>query len=463
MMGILELGFGSTLTRRIAFANGRASDSSSTPSDSAASQITTLMAVGRRVYWFLACIAFMVSAGAGYLYLRGLDLSSVPLVTAWAAWLILCVSQAFTVWAGVYSCFLQGTGYVGWDSILASLINFLILSSQIVAVLLGGGLIVLASVAAIGALCQRFVFLGFVRRKVPEVFQIRGRWDGAVFQSMVPHATRAWLTTLGFALVGQTDQFFIAQFKGAAEIPAYRAAFVVCVNFNIISVTFAQASSVFISQLWQTGRLAEVHRIVLRNLRLALLIMGCSAGFLLASGEKLFDQWLGAGHFIGYHILAIFCIWQFLEVQAYALLVCSRATEDEAFAFSTLGGGLLKLFLAWFLIGKFGLLGLACASLVAMLCTNYWYAVWRGLRRLQIPFGVYLRTCLLPVFGAALICYAFGSGILATTASISPIASLGLSGSAVCVAFALAVWFFVVEAHQKARITQNLRRLVLWT
>ncbi len=462
MFGILDLGFGITLTRRIAFAKGR---DGNLPAhlNSWPDEIATLAAIGRRVYRALACLAFIIPAAGGFVYLRGLELTSVSLASAWIAWLVLCISQAFNMWAGVYSCLLQGTGYVGWDSLIASFTNALMLGAQIAVVLFGGGILTLASIAAVAALGQRLVLFQWARGKNPHLFRISGEWNGAVFRSMVPFAVRAWLTTLGFALVGQTDQFFIAQFKGTTEIPAYRAAFVICVNFNIVAVTFAQASSVFISQLWQAGKLVEVHRVVLRNMRLALLIMGCSAGLLLAGGEGLFNLWLGVGNFIGYPILALFCMWQFLEVQAFAFSLCSRATEDEAFAFSTLGGGVLKLLLAGALTRWFGLLGLASASLIAMLCTNYWYAVWRSLRRLQIPFILYLKTCLFPVLFIAAACYAVGRGIVIGAISTSPIVSLSVIAGLIAGIFSMAVWFFVVEAHQKFRIAQGLRRFARWT
>ena len=390
-LGIFDLGFGATLTRRIAFAKGKSgSDPGTALTDETLREIADLVATGKIVYRALAVFAFVFSMGAGFFYLRALNLGGVPFSHVWLAWGVLCMSQAFGVWANIWNCVLLGVGYVGWDAVLGSLASALTLLAQIIGVLMGGGLVTLAALATAGALTQRFLMLGFARSRRPEVFAIRGSWKFALVKGMMPLALRAWLMGLGTVLVFQTDQFFIAKMKGVGDIPSYRAAFLILVNLNMLAVTVAGATTVFISHLWQAGELQEVRRLALRNIRLAMLMMTIGSAFVLASGPRLFNWWLGSGHFIGYPILAVFCLSQTLEVQAYVISTTSRATEDEAFAWSGLAGGCIKLILSWFLLRQYGLLGLAISSLLAMGLTNHWYMVYRGLKRLGIPLTNYI-------------------------------------------------------------------------
>jgi O-antigen/teichoic acid export membrane protein len=214
---------------------------------------------------------------------------------------------------------------------------------------------------------------------------------------MISPSLRAWATGLGSIVVLNTDQFFIASLSGVAHLPAYRAAYLVIYNLNVLSVTFAGASTVFISHLWQAGEVAEIHRIVFRNLRLGLGMMAAGGACILALGPRLFDVWLGANHFIGYPILGIFFVLLFLESQSYAISLGSRATEDEAFAYWSLGGAGLKLGLAAILGARFGLLGIAASTLLAQLVTTHWYMVYRGLRRLRIGLRSYVAGVLAPV------------------------------------------------------------------
>ena len=90
--------------------------------------------------------------------------------------------------------------------------------------------------------------------------------------------------------------------EGAAVLPAYRAAWVLVHNLTIAGVTFGVASIVFVSQLWQTGEVQQVHRVLERNVRLGWLVTLTGAVILLFAGDALFTLWLGPGNFIGYPV-----------------------------------------------------------------------------------------------------------------------------------------------------------------
>ena len=86
----------------------------------------------------------------------------------WIAWTILCASQACAVWATVWTCLLQGVGYVGWDALIASFITTLTLTAQIIVLLCGGGLVALATAATAGALAQRWLARWLARVRRPD-------------------------------------------------------------------------------------------------------------------------------------------------------------------------------------------------------------------------------------------------------------------------------------------------------
>jgi len=112
----------------------------------------------------------------------------------------------------------------------------------------------------------------------------------------------------------------------------------------------------------------------------------------------LFNLWLGPGNFVGYRILAVFLIYETFEAHSYIISTSSRATNDEAFGISSLIAGLLKILLATLFIRTSGLFGIALATMLALLLTNHWYMVFRGLKRLQLPFSAYAKEVLVPAF-----------------------------------------------------------------
>jgi O-antigen/teichoic acid export membrane protein len=455
-LGIFDLGFGVTLTRRIAFAKSKSGVAPSAPlSQESLRELANLIATGRCVYRGLAVFALLFSFGAGCFYFRTLDLHSVALSRVWLTWGILCLSQAAGVWAAVWNCVLQGVGYVGWDAVLASMVNVIVLSGQIAAACCGGGLTALATVAAGGALLQRCLLLAFAKRRRRDVFVAGGQWNGQAFRSMVSPALRAWVTSLGLVLAGQTDAFFIATWRGTSEVPAYRAAFLMCANLNMLAVTVAGASSAFLSQMWLAGELELLRRTALRNATLGLAFMACGLGLLLGTGRWFFGHWLGEGQFVGYPVLAAFCAGQFLEVQAHVLSTSSRATEDEAFALSSICGGLLKLCFAGMLIGRLGLFGLALSTVMAMGSTNYWYMAWRALGRLGIAPGAYLKSVLLPSLGLFALSFAGASAAITLLREANPWARTGLAATLIAAAFLVAAWLWLLTPAQNVSKLQE--------
>src|SRR5438105_7527838 len=184
-MGILDLGIGVTLTRRIALAKGKSGGDPNAPlTPETLREIADLTESGRRIYHIMSAGVFMVSWIAGFFYLRHLQLHDLSHTTVWIAWTILCASQAFAVWATVWTCLLQGVGYIGWDALIASFISAGMLIAQIIAVLCGGGIVTLAGIAAVAVIFQRGVTRSFARRRRPELFALRGKWHPAVLQGM---------------------------------------------------------------------------------------------------------------------------------------------------------------------------------------------------------------------------------------------------------------------------------------
>ena len=455
-LGIFDLGFGATLTRRIAFAKGKSgSDPGAALTDETLREIADLVATGKRVYRALAVFAFIFSLGAGFFYLRTLHLGAVPFSQVWLAWSVICLSQALGVWANVWNCILLGVGYVGWDAVLGSLASALTLLAQIIVVLLGGGLVSLAVAATAGALTQRFLMLGFARRRRPEIFAIRGQWNFSLVKGMAPLALRAWATALGIVLVLNTDQLFIGKIMGTAAFPAYRAAYLILLNLNMLAVTVAGSSAVFISHLWQAGDLAQVHRLVVRNLNLGLGLMAAGGGCILALGPHLFNLWLGPGNFVGYPLLIMFFVLLFLEAQCFIVTTCSRATEDEAFALWAVAAGALKVILSIILGIRYGLIGIALGTLIAQLATNHWFMVFRGLRRLRMSLREHAKQVLLPV-GVLFIVTTVAVWLVVRVLSGFPLllvvgAGCVMSGTLLLIA----LWALVLEADQRRRLVAH--------
>jgi O-antigen/teichoic acid export membrane protein len=397
LLGILDLGLGVTLLRRIAFATGK---DITRPGErctaEAVREIADLVKTAQILFRFLAVLSFLIAFGIGYFSLQHMHLTTLALPKVYLAWGILCLSQSVTLMSTVWTCLLQGTGIVGWEVLLASLIGVLTLAAQIVVGFMGGGLVGLAIAAAAGAVVQRLSVIALARGKRPELIGMNGVWQAELVRSMAPVALKAWITAVCIMIVMNTDQFFIAGMQGAREIPAYRAAYSIFYNLQTLSVAFGANAGVFIAQLWRAGEIARVQRIVLHNLRLGLSIMVTGGACVLGLGHHLFNLWIGHGNYIGPRIAWVFFILLALETQSFIIATSSRATEDEAFAVCAGVAALLNVAFTFVLGARYGLFGIALATLIAQGATSYWFMCYRGLRRLRMSLRAHLRDVAAP-------------------------------------------------------------------
>lgn len=398
-LGLLNMGFAPTLMRNIALAKGK---SGATPevelTEESKQQIGDLVVTGRIILQYLAVAVFFISWISGYGVISQLHLKEVsPQIVFWA-WTLMCIGYALAVWVSYLDCWLVGIGYVGWNSLIATITSLLMILTSISAVLLGGGLLALALISVISGLIQRFVILGFIRWRTPKLLTIRGKWNAELAKAMVKPSLYCWLTSLGAFLILKTDQYFIALEFGTSNIPSYNAAYQLASNLRNLAISFSLASYSFISQMWQAGDLIAIHKLVIRNSKLALILMACGSSFLLFGGKEVTDLWLGKNVFIGYSILITFCIMFTFEVQNVCLMESARATENEEYAISSLAAGILNVAFTMLLLKPLGLWGIAIGTLLSQMLTNNWYAVYRALLRLKLSLIKYIRHVLFLYF-----------------------------------------------------------------
>jgi|GEM_PF-744943 len=458
-LGILtEAGFTPTITRRIAFAAGKSRAGPDQPLDEEARRdLADLLASGTIAFRFVSVGVFVLTFALGSLYLWQLDLREVSPTTAWVAWILLCFGYATTTWSSLWTALATGLGYVAAGTIIVTVVGIVTLLTQMLVAFLGGGLLWLSIVAAISGIAVRLATRLYVQRRQPQLFSTPGRWDRTVMRSMMAPSIRSWLTAVGFALLFKTDQYFIALYVDTTQVPAYYAVYALLHNLAILALALGQTSSVYVSQLWHSGSLEQIHDIVLRSLRITLILMACGVATFLVVGGDLISVWIGSEHFAGYAVLTALGAMFLLCVQQNAILVFSRATENEVYAIPFLVAGGLNLVLSWVLVQYMGLLGAPLATLLAQLLTTSWIVLRDGLRRLQLPIATYVRTCLLPLLPVSLATY-FAAMAVANGSVLPTAVDRLLAGTAVAGCVCLAgMWLFGLTAADRAQARAALR------
>jgi O-antigen/teichoic acid export membrane protein len=455
-LGLLGFGIVPTLTRHIAFARASGAAEFSGSSDQAQQHVADLATTGRRILQSLAGFVFLVACVSGYGLVAKLQFEHVsPHVVLWA-WVLMCAGYAINVWVSHLECWLSGVGYVGWFNLIGAIVALVAVLANIIAALLGRGIITLAVISVLAGLVQRVGLLAFAKTK-PDLQLRGGRWNSYYAKALVKPALYNWITAVGAFLILRTDSYFIALYKGSRQIPTYSALYSMVSNVNVLAVTFGVSASVFVSQAWQAKDFAAVHRITIRNAQIGMSIMAAGVGFLMVAGRELIQMWIGPGNFLGYGILLVFCIMLTLESQHVILVSSSRATEDEKYAGWAIASGILNLAFTWYLIKPLGLLGVALGTMLAQLLTNNWYAVYRPLVRLQLRARDYFRQVI--VLWAAVLAVSYGGSWLTkhylVSSGIRGMWPIVIACAAVCGSVLLAAfWSCILDRSHRKRLQQ---------
>jgi O-antigen/teichoic acid export membrane protein len=460
-LSLLGLGIAPTLMRHIAFAKGKSGGATDAElTEESKRHIGDLVVTGRTILQVLAIVVFFVAWISGYGIIGQLQLKDVsPQIVFWS-WTLMCAGYAIGVWVSYLDCWLAGIGYVGWNSIIITGVSFATIVVNVVAIIMGGGILTLAAITVVAGLFQRFAIWMFIRWKQPQMLDIQGKWNSKYARNLVKPSLYTWLTGIGSFLILRTDDYFIAFLGNIKDIPAYRASYQFVSTLYMLVAPIAGSSSVFISQMWQDQKLNDIHRLVIRNARITLCVMGSGVAFVLTAGKEFLEMWLGNGNFIGYPILIVFSVTMTLVAQHNALLVSARATEDEKYVASSLASGLINIVFTSVLIRPFGLLGVALATMLGQMLTNNWYMVYRPIVRLKIGFKNYfdkvvilagLNFVLSLVFSRLVnvaISYTFGYSMMTST----------ISSFCVCLSMlCFFVWFKVFDIDERSKIKNKIK------
>jgi O-antigen/teichoic acid export membrane protein len=465
-LGLLDFGFGPTLTRRLAFAKGLSGahiDAELTPES--CQKLGNLIYTGRVVYRWLAIVVFLVAAIAGALFLRLLKLEDLTYQQVMGAWMLFSLSYAINAWGGLWVALLGGLGYVGTANLITVVTQVFGVIGKLAVVALGGGLLSLAAIDCITFVVARQVGRAYMLWKEPTVLAQTGQWSADDFRSMLNPALKCWVTSLGAFLVLKTDEIFIALYFGPADIATYRASYSVISYLYTLSLTFTYVSMPFYSHLWMTQNLRMLHSVLMRNLAVGLGIMVAGLAAVLLSSPGLFNIWLGPNNFIGFPILFVFSTMLFLEAQHVIFACASRSTEDEVFALWALGAGILNLILTWILLHPLGLLGIALGTLFAQICTNNWYCVYRSAQRLQFPLATYATRIVVPLAVLAVVIALPLVFALQYLPAISSPWREWLTLTVVCVwsggALLIFLWCVAFNSEERLRLLMKFRSILL--
>jgi O-antigen/teichoic acid export membrane protein len=275
-----------------------------------------------------------------------------------------------------------------------------------------GGIIALSAVVLGRNIMISFWGWLLVKKRIDKLFRTRVK---VAWQDVKPHLRPAmdmFLISLGAFLILNTDQYFIVKFLGTTALPDYAAAYRLVQVVYIFASTASTMCVPFISRRSAAGDQAGVHRMLMVNTTVGMIIQVAAVSILAVFGDYILQFWLGKGHFVGWGILWVFCIMLTLENHhvIFARFGLSAKTDPTWGKMSVISG-VINLTLTYIGVKWLGLLGVALGTLIAQVLTNNWYAVVKTLRILQLRFPEYVQ-------GSGIVWFATGIILLVAMACV---------------------------------------------
>lgn len=458
-LGLLDFGLTPTLWRRVALLYGKLTTAKSERRQSNLDKrMRQMFATGKTLFETRSLVALVISLVAGLGYLMTLKLSPGTRSEIMIGWAIVAVSQAIQIRGSIWSVFLLTTGNAALDVALTIVTSTLDLLFRFVVVLLGGGIIALASVTAVFVIARRMLSAHFARKRLTRWVSGGEKFSRTIVGSLIRPMASAWMIGLGSYLLLRTDQYFISSMLGPTELPAYQGMAQVISSLSQVALLTGGAVSVFMSHSWAAGKVDVFRSMVGLSLKIALAILWFGSATLMAIGASFYGLWLH-GNFVGYTLLSVFVVTTILNAQTSMLMDADRSTEHEVYGRVVIICGLLNVVITYVLARWLGLVGIAASTAIATLLTTAWVAARNAQRRLGIGFfsmvvPIQLRSALLAacVYGLIKLIQML-AGPARMTARLDVMLGLAIGPPAL----AAWIWFGVFSGPQRTTLLRHMR------
>jgi O-antigen/teichoic acid export membrane protein len=410
-LGLLDIGVGSAVSRRTAQLSGYAD---------APARIRRTLSTALAVYCVLSALFLGIGLPLARFVPRLLAVRPSEAPLAAAIFMLMVVYGAMSLPLHVFVKALYGAQRIAEANGVTLLENVLSPAITVVMLLMGIGLVALPLATIAAGIAAGLLGVVLVRRAVPH---LKLAWSDITRAETRELFTWSWLLGLNsFAVlvIYQTDNLVVANGSGLAAATTY--SLTSRLPLYAMPLIFALADSCLpgVVELCEQGhvdRVRSVHSSVLRlSVGLAVGVGILSVGF----NGPFMRLWVGAQNFGGQYLtLAFALILVYRVVMQTAAMVVIGAGRIRGVVYMSIVEAALNLGLSLFWVRRFGIAGVALATVVAGLSTSAWYVVSVVSDVLRVRIIDYVtRAILLP-----LLCGIPAAGLAATIRSTTSIGS----------------------------------------
>jgi O-antigen/teichoic acid export membrane protein len=394
---ILDLGFGSTLVRAMAFlwagaprlrVSGFEATGPGTPN---AVEIHKFVATLSRFYALMALVFLVVAQAAGGWWVHGQTAGLVHQGEMQRAWAFYALGLAVSFHGNFWPALLQGiNGMVEAQKItfVSLALNYLLVAGGVLA---GWGIWALV----VGNLAQGFVLRlagrhWFHRLTQGDFRRPAAASDWSMLRVLWPMAWRGGGVAVGAYLILNANTLLCGRFLGLEAAASFGVSMQLILALTGICGIWFNIKVPLASQMHVRGENEDLKFIFYQRMQWAVLTYLAGACALLLLGPLLLE-WIGSkSGLLPLPMLGTLTALFFLEMHAsqHSTLVLSK--NINPFLGPALGSGLAICLLGFLWVVPLGLWGLILAYGVVQMSCNFWLAVSLNLRDWGLSFSQYL-------------------------------------------------------------------------
>lgn len=317
---------------------------------------------------------------------------------------------------------------------LISIIGTILSAAATVAVLLlGGGVLGMATVGIFVTLAMQAPVIWLIRRTAPE---LRFGWRGAsrcLVRPVFSFSSSLFVMNLAGRLQTKTDEIIIAAFLPLSAVTPYAIIRRLSEVAQILTDQFMKVLLPLASELHAAEDRARMRSLYITSTRLTLamfLPVGC---ILVILAQSILTVWVGAAYAEYSHLVLILTLANCIDASQWpANAVLQGMARHRPLAVMWVGGALANVALSILLVRGFGLTGVALGTLLPTIVACIGFILPYAMRTLGVSMTELLKEIclptLLPVVPTAVVLYILQHATEPSSLlSIMVVAGIGLS------------------------------------
>lgn len=361
-----------------------------------------LIMVSRRLYLYIAVLAFVLIMVFGTLYIVTTASHLANARAILMAWFIYCLGSVCNLYFSYWTSILMGIGAIE-DSQRAVVVSQVVYGVvSILGLMLGGGLIAVSAAFFCNGIVLRLLSMRYFHAKTQTQDwwgQYQGRItfrDCRVYVGILGHtAYRLGLVSVGGYLIQQSNTIICSRFLGLETTASYGLALQLIVAISSFSHVIFRSNIPFFSEARLRNAEEELKQSFSASVMVAWLSYWVGASIVIAFGALMLQAIGSNTPLPGRALLSFMFFYMFLEFNHGSLFASFITTKNEVpFVPAALWSGFFIIVFSLLFVKytHFGLFGLVLSQCLVQLAYNNWKWPYVVLRELNMNMADLIRN-----------------------------------------------------------------------